>query len=174
MSVLPPATAGAAPPPAHKTYSSLVQAEDDLIGHVAYALYKRDKLAFVDSIKGNLNRPPDEAELAIFIVGCNLPARLQAYRAQAELLLERMTEFQLEGAIQEVQRLEREEYVAKLEKGKSWMRVIAEALVGSVVVAVVWAALVLVLYTNKIGADKVARDILSIDVTAKPASGASR
>ena len=150
----------------HGTYSSLVLNDADLVGHVAYALYKRDKLKFCEKFKVKHSRPASPDELAIFIDGCNLETRLQGYRAEAEGLLETMTEYQLEDAIEEVKKEATKELARKLSASKSWGRSIAEALLGSVVVAIVWGALVLVLYTNKVGVDRMAKDILNVDINS--------
>lgn len=86
-------------PVAHKTYSALVPKQDDLVGHVAYALYKRDKLKFCEEFAVKHGKPPGDAELEIFIHSANLTTRLQGYRTEAERLLETMAEYQLEDAI---------------------------------------------------------------------------
>jgi hypothetical protein len=172
----PPITTGSASI-SHRTFSALVQNDADLVGHVAYALYKRDKLKFSEEFRARNSREPLPAEVEIFIVGCNLDTRLQGYRAEAELLLEAMTEYQLDDAIEQVRIDANEELARKLSESKSWGRSIAEALIGSVAVAVMWAALVLILYTNKVGFDRMAKDIMNIDVsganTPPPPSAAS-
>lgn len=175
MSSLPPATFGVpgAGPINHSTYSTIVRGDSDLVGHVAYALYKRDKLKFCDSFLTKHGRVPRADEVEIFIQTANLDTRIDGYRSQAELLLEAMTEYQLEDAIAQIEEDSRAELVRKLSESKSWGRSIAEALVGSIVVAVVWGALVLILYTNKVGLDRVAKDIFEIDVNGQKAAPSS-
>lgn len=159
----------------HRTYSALVQGDADLVGLVAYALYKRDKLKFCEQFRGRNSREPTQNEIEAFIATSNLDTRVQGYRAEAELLLEAMTEYQLDDAIEEVRRQADKELVRKLSESKSWSRSIAEALVGSIFVAVLWGTLVLVLYTNKVGFSQVAREALSLDIApAPPASSAPR
>ena len=154
----------------HSTYSTLVRGDADLIGHVAYALYKRDKLKFCDAFASKYGRRPSTDEVGVFIASSNLDTRIDGYRSQAETLLERMTEYQLEDAVTQIKADADASLLRKLSQAKPWGRSIAEALVGSVVVAVVWAALVLVLYTNKIGVDKVAKEIFDVDVNGKKAA----
>lgn len=154
-------------PVQHKTYSALVPKDDDLVGHVAYALYKRDKLKFCEDYAAqNGGKPAGDPELAIFIQAANLATRLQGYRTEAERLLETMAEYQLEEAIEQIQADYNEKLLRKLSEAKSWGRSVLEALLGSVVVALVWGALVLVLYTNKVGPERVAKEIFGIDVRA--------
>lgn len=163
----------------HKTYSALVPNELDLIGHVAYALYKRDKLKFCEEFRTKNGAPAGDAELSIFIQSANLQTRLQSYRTEAEGLLETMTEYQLEDAIAQIQADSDEKLLRKLSEAKSWGRTIAEALLGSFAVAVFWAALVFVVFANKVGVERMAKDIWNVDIgsspqPAKPASGAGQ
>ncbi|NML13858.1 hypothetical protein [Azohydromonas caseinilytica] len=168
MSAQPLASGSITPPTPHTTYSSLVESDADLVGHVAYAFYKRDKLKFCEHIRATHGRSPTQQEVDVFIQTCNLDTRLQGYRAEAEVLLERFTEYQLEDAVEEVRRESNERLAAKLSESKSWGRSIAEALVGSLFVAMMWALLVVLLYANKVGTDKMAKDIFSIDLNSSP------
>ena len=160
-------------PVLHRTYSSLVQGDVDLIGHIAYALYKRDKLKFCDQYEKAAGRQPTREELDVFIRGCNLDTRLSGYRSEAEVLLERFAEFQLEEAVAQLEDDYNKKLRTKLQEGKSWLRVIGEALVGNVAVALVWATLVLVFYVNKVGGDRVLKELSTLDVKSDaPALGA--
>ena len=155
---------------AHKTYAALVPKPDDLVGHVAYALYKRDKLKFCEEYALKNNHPPGDVELETFIHAANLTTRLQGYRTEAERLLETMAEYQLEDAIKVIELEANKELLRKLSEAKSWRRSIAEALVGSLAVAIVWAALVFVVFANKVGVEQMARDVWGIGLRAAPPS----
>lgn len=63
---LPPGTAGASEAPrAHdRIYSLLLESEDDLVGLIAYSLYKRNKVAYIESFIQDHGRAPDEQQLA--------------------------------------------------------------------------------------------------------------
>lgn len=164
----------------HRTYSALVPNERDLVGHVAYALYKRDKLKFCEEfLAKHGGTPAGAAELSIFIQSANLKTRLQGYRTEAEGLLETMTEYQLEDAIAQIKADADEKLLRKFSEAKSWRRTIAEALLGSFAVANFWAALVFVVYANKVGIERMAKDIWNVDIggasqPAKPASSAGQ
>ena len=86
----------------HSTYSTLVRGDADLIGHVAYALYKRDKLKFCAAFATKYGRRPSTDEVGVFIASSNLDTRIDGYRCQAEILLETMTEYQLEDAVTQI------------------------------------------------------------------------
>lgn len=159
--------------PPHRTFSSLVQAENDFIGHVAYALYKRDKLKFCDQESQRIGGgPPDPSVVDAFIRSCSIDTRIAAYRVEAERLLEQMTEFVLEDATTKLQEQFQEELVQKLREGKSWWRVIAESVVGSVFVAFVWAAIVVAIQMAKIGPDQVIGDLMGKEIKDKAPTAA--
>lgn len=148
----------------HRTYAELVTADDDLIGHVAYALYKRDKLKFCDSVEKKHNRAATEDELAIFIQSANLDTRLQGYKTQAESLLERLGEYQLEEALKTMRSEFDGELNRRLSESKSWRRVAAEALFGSIVTALMWAGIVLVGYTSRVGPSQMMNHVFGINI----------
>lgn len=153
---------GKGPAIAHNTYSSLVQADDDLVGHVAYALYKRDKLKFCDDVARNQGRAPSADELSIFIRSSNLETRLQGYRTSAEALLGTFTELQLEEVVGKIEADADQRLLRELRASKSWVRVIQEGLVVSIVVALVWTVLVAALYAARIGPQKMLSEVFGV------------
>ena len=44
-------------------YTELVKGKDDILGHIAYSLYKAEKIEFIESFKKGNNREPNENEL---------------------------------------------------------------------------------------------------------------
>ncbi|MEI6317440.1 MAG: hypothetical protein WCS09_02920 [Pseudomonadota bacterium] len=143
----------------HSTYSLLVEDDDDLIGHVAYALYKREKLKFCEAYVRKHNREPDVAALQTFIDGCNLDTRLRSYRSEAELLLGAMSEYQLEEAVKEIREDAKDDVIRQLKEAKSWRRLAGEGVFQSLVTAAFWAVLVLILYAGLVGPKQVLEDI---------------
>ena len=149
----------------HSTFSSLVQDDDDLVGHVAYALYKREKLKFCEAESKRTGNPVTQEAIGVFILSCGLDSRIASYRSEAERLLEQMTEYVLADAVKEFRAEEQEHFVRKISEGKSWKRAIAENFIGSVVVALVWALIVIMVAANKVGPDKVIGDFLGKDIS---------
>lgn len=164
---------GVATPPAHGTFSALVQDDSDLVGHVAYALYKREKLKFCEAERKRTGTEVTQQAIDAFILSCNLDTRIASYRSEAERLLEQMTEYVLADAIVQVKAEQQEELLRKLSEGKSWMRAIAENFIGSVVVALVWALIVVIVAANKTGLDKVIGDFMGKDIVDRPVPSAS-
>ena len=80
-----------------------------------------------------------------------------------------MTEYVLSDAIEQVKEEQQDLLLRKLSEGKSWSRAIAENFIGSIVVALVWALLVVIIAANKVGPDKVIGDFMGKDITDRPA-----
>lgn len=136
---------------AHTTYSSLVDSDADLIGHVAYALYKREKLKFCESIKQKHGRPATTQELDVFIHASGLPTRIESYRAEAELLLKNFSEEVLDVTTQEIQERYDAKLVHELKQHKSMPRAIFENTWGNLLSLGVIALILVVLYGSRIG-----------------------
>lgn len=149
----------------HKTYTALVKGDADLVGHVAYAFYKRDKLKFCDGVKSNKGRSATTEEIDAFIQVSNIDTRLDSYRSEAEKLLARVTELQLEDAVEEIQRDSNAKLARKLAEAKSWGRVCQEAIVGSFIVTALWALLGWCIYFSKANSiEQVAKDVFHVDI----------
>jgi hypothetical protein len=65
----------------------LVLRDDDLIGLMAYALYKQRKRAWVLDFKAQKNRTPNSDEHSSLIIGETTAARLKDYSQQADTRL---------------------------------------------------------------------------------------
>ncbi|MCQ2194788.1 MAG: hypothetical protein MJZ28_07540 [Paludibacteraceae bacterium] len=70
-------------------YSLLVEGEDDIVGMIAYSIYKMDKIDFIESYKTEHNNSePSENDLSGFhkIVGAT--SQLESYRMKAQHLID--------------------------------------------------------------------------------------
>lgn len=65
-------------------YSLLVNDQDDLIGLVAYGLYKRHKIEFIENLPSEMDK---EANMQAFYLSSSTPSQLDKYRNEAERLL---------------------------------------------------------------------------------------
>lgn len=68
-------------------FTSLVGDDSDVVGLVAYSIYKQNKHDFLVAFNRQCARPPNEAELSAYIVGEATPRRLAIYRHLAESTL---------------------------------------------------------------------------------------
>lgn len=69
-------------------FASLVSGDADIVGLIAYSIYKQNKHDWLVSFARIKAREPDEAELASYIIGESTPRRLATYRHLAQATLE--------------------------------------------------------------------------------------
>jgi len=71
-------------------YEKLVHSEDDLVGLVAYGIYKKHKIEVITQIKESEGREPNPDECHSFFVSSTTESQLKKYRNDAESLLSDM------------------------------------------------------------------------------------
>ena len=104
-------------------YSKLVNSQDDVVGHIAYSLYKADKVAYIEEYKNNNGgAEPTEEELERFHKSCTVSGQLERYNLQAKVILQTFTSETLDRAIVDIQN-------SLLEKQASHLREIIKPLV---------------------------------------------
>ena len=83
-------------------YKELVNEPDDVVGLIAYGLYKRRKIEFIQGFKEEHGRDPENHELAHLHRGCLVHA--QDYRDLAERKMEEAFEKLYEDTLSEAER----------------------------------------------------------------------
>lgn len=68
-------------------FGSLVTADDDIVGLVAYSIYKQHENDWLIAFRKAKGRDPNEAESSAFIIGEGTARRLATYRHLAEATL---------------------------------------------------------------------------------------
>lgn len=158
---------------AHSTYSALVQSDADMTGHVAYALYKRDKLKFCESFGAKNSRPPTSSEIQVFIESANLPTRIGAYRTEAEVALQEFAQEVLEVEIESQNAAFNARLVEELKKARSFPRAVSENLVANLLAIAVGALFVLILYGARLGFVPLLGEVFGYEVRDKPVGQAN-
>ena len=87
-SVKPPANEVESEAERNAVFETLVTGDADIIGLVAYSIYKQNKHDWLIAFARIKGREPDEVELGSYIVGESTPRRLATYRHLAEATLE--------------------------------------------------------------------------------------
>ncbi|HEX5356143.1 MAG TPA: hypothetical protein VFW93_07990 [Aquabacterium sp.] len=158
---------------AHNTYQSLVQDDEDLIGLVAYSLYKRDKLHFVEHYRQTEGREPTGTEVCAFITGAKLKTSIESYRSDAEVLLEIFSENILKTVKDRLEDQYSSRLTEELKAGKSFWRAVGENIVANFASIIVTAGLILVISMNKKDPVQVISDALNYEVRPKEASAST-
>lgn len=73
----------------NEIFTKLVSGDDDIIGLVAYSLYKQNKIEWMRSFEDRRGRAPNDDEFAAYIIGENTPRRVSTYRFLAESTVSR-------------------------------------------------------------------------------------
>lgn len=68
-------------------YEQLVKSEDDLVGLIAYAIYKKHKIEFITRIKKEKGQDPTEEECNAFFKASTTESQLAKYRNDAQSIL---------------------------------------------------------------------------------------
>jgi hypothetical protein len=61
-------------------FSNLVQEDGDIVGLVAYSIYKQNKVDWLHAFAKATGRGPTDQELSAYIIGESTPRRLATYR----------------------------------------------------------------------------------------------
>ena len=82
-----PAPIGSVEAERNTIFDSLVRAEGEVSGLVAYSIYKQNKRAWLNDFQKTVGRPPTEAETRAYIIGESTERRLATYRHLAQSTL---------------------------------------------------------------------------------------
>jgi hypothetical protein len=69
-------------------FAALVSGDSDIVGLIAYSIYKQNKLDWLVAFGKQRSREPNEAEVIAYIIGESTPRRLAIYRHLAQATLE--------------------------------------------------------------------------------------
>lgn len=69
-------------------YGKLVKSDSDMIGHIAYSIYKAEKISWIDGYKKDRGKDPTEAEFKKYHESCCSEQRINNYRAMAGRILQ--------------------------------------------------------------------------------------
>lgn len=138
-------------------YSKLVHDDADIIGMVAYSIYKKHKIEFIESVKSLHNREPNEEEWEAFAVSSNTDSQLSKYVSHADSII---ASFVMNTAGEQIKDSERkmlEEYRENIKAvlPSNW-KTIGMSILGSFIFsAVITLALILGAFSEKDKADMV-------------------
>lgn len=167
----PPPAGEVSPAPRHTAYSTLANGGDDLVGLVAYSLYKQDKFDFIKKHLEDTGLAPSDGEVMAFCRTSTLPGPVSAYRTKASYLLSEMYDGLMEEAVAGIEEQYKAEMLAELKKvhpfwGGVWQHLMAGLMSWAII-----GFVILVLYGHQIGYKKLALSVFGLDkpVAAQPA-----
>ena len=156
------------PVPVHKTYSNIVQDPCDLVGLIAYSLYKKQKLEFVDAHVSAHGQQPTVAELQVFYQLVSMPGQIEALRTQSATLLEQVSEVVLEEAVQEMDKDYQAKLMAELKAPKNFWRAVGENVLANLLAAGLVALAAVLFYLSRVDVVPTVGKALGYEVTPIP------
>ena len=152
-------------------YTKLVHDDNDIIGMVAYGIYKKHKIEFIESIKREHGREPSEEEWHVFSISTNTESQLNKYISQADNTL---ATFVMNTAGEQIKTSERqmlEQYQSNIKAvlPSNWKTIGLSVLSSFIFSAVVSIALILGAFSEKDKASMV-KSIVSSQSETVPSS----
>ncbi|WP_421216086.1 hypothetical protein [Aeromonas enteropelogenes] len=86
-------------------YDTLVSDKNDIAGIIAYSVYKRQKIEFIDNFRNNNGHAPDDEELSKFTEISTSPSQIEFYKSEAVTLTETFLEAVLNDDLREREEL---------------------------------------------------------------------
>ena len=85
-----------------KVYKLLVNGEDDLVGQIAYAIYKQQKIEKITRFTTQNKRPPSDEELSSFMENAESETQRRFYNDRAVSILKEFLEQSLTAEVDEI------------------------------------------------------------------------
>lgn len=152
-------------------YRELVKDEADVIGVIAYSVYKRQKIEYIESIRTEHARSPDDRELASFRALTNSPTQLDSYKQQAITLARGFLQSAISEEAKTLSMRYEEESKQKLARFKPsfWIGV-AQSVIGSAGFVLLLGILVIFTWSLNQGPRQVIEQVFDVTISNNPAS----
>lgn len=132
-------------------FKKLVSTNDDIVGAIAYAFYKKQKLEYIEQYVKDHGHDPDDDAIAQFHLISGTDSAISAYKSQAELVFVDVLNAAFEDKIQEqltiaVEETKQSILLSKIEDISSIKSMVLNGAVGGIVSAVLVALITLIIW----------------------------
>lgn len=148
-------------------YSQLVHDAGDLVGLIAYGLYKRDKIEFIAKYKANHSQEPNGEAFKAFHEFSTTDGRLASYRKQAEDILATFSAEMLEEQAAEIQAEYDSQLTEELKQAHPFWQGVWQNLIAGMMSLAIVALLFVVIWSLRIGPSDVIGQIFNVDIKSK-------
>lgn len=145
-------------------YEKLVASENDLIGLLAYGLYKRHKIDFIRTFNDEHGRDPTEAEFQPFYTSSTVSNQLDRYKEQAGRLLDDFSEVLLTEKAEDIAEsiYAGSEAIHEIKKlNRSFWNSVGENVVVTIITTVATLALSFLVIAWSIGIEDIGKQALA-------------
>jgi hypothetical protein len=164
-------------------YSKLVENEYDILGHIAYALYKQQKVAHIEEFKKDYGRQPTDQELIQFNKFSTSQASIDGYRIKAERILQTFTDNILEETMIDIENDCKKnqseilkEIIQPLSPPSKWNKFfngVLQSIVGAFMFSLILALFVLINQTKDKGIESVIENTFDVKIVRPIESSAT-
>lgn len=136
-------------------YKRLVESPSDIVGHIAYSLYKADKVQFINKFKEENGREPKEGELKPFHDTSCMEGSLNGYKELAITILRDFLDNTLAETIQQAESEYQRNYkenlreviapIAPLSKARRYAEGVFQSILGALAFALLVAAIAFII-----------------------------
>ncbi len=153
-------------------YSKLVENQDDILGILAYSIYKRQKIEYIQTKRTAKGRELTDDDLEEFFRISNTPSQMQFYRAEAELLADEFLAQALSTELGKVESEQERRYEQRLLLELKGLRCgfwsgVAQSLIGSVVFVLFVGLVVAFAWSLNQGAEQVIEQIFNVEISPR-------
>lgn len=148
-------------------YSKIVLDEADIIGYVAYSLYKQEKIEFIQTFKSQHGNEPTDAELQTFHALTNTDTRIKSYRSQAENILADFSTEILTNETAQIQAVYDNQLLDELKKSRPFWRGVGESILSNFFSLGIIGLILMILWSQSIGVSAVLGQIFNVEITPK-------
>lgn len=132
----------------HKAYSLYVRHEADLIGLVAYSLYKQHKISFLKNEHVRTKKPATPEIVKAFCDAYSEPNQVALLRGKAENLLEELNEELLDDAVNGLNIQYNDRLKKELKEGTPFWKSVRYSVAGNIATGIVFASIIWVANAN--------------------------
>ena len=136
-------------PEHNRAYEALVSGDDDVIGLVAYSIYKRDKRDFLVHWREQHGVPPNPEQVQAFVTTVLTSGQQQRYRIAARTILDAFADASVAAARPEIVNqavTDRVETAARtIEDAGVWYRQIPAGIISALIYTILLIAILFVL-----------------------------
>ncbi len=146
-------------------YRELVTNENDILGIIAYSLYKRQKIEYIQGFKSRNGAEPSNEDLVPFHDISNSLSQLESYRNQASQLAQDFLDITLETQAEQLEKYYAGKAGDEIRNAKPgfWAGV-AQSVVGSVLFVFLLGCLVFFTWSLNQGPKQVIEQVFDIQI----------
>jgi hypothetical protein len=159
-------------------YSRLVENEFDILGHIAYAIYKQQKIAHIEEFKNENQREPTDQELIPFNKFTSSQASIDGYRIKAERILQSFMDNILEETVVDIENDCKKnqseilkEIIQPIAPPTNWRRFwngVLQSIIGAFIFSIIIAAFVIINQTRDKGIESVIENTFDVKIEKVP------